>query len=138
MDNAGTSLLILGLGDPHGLESGKRTENGSSNPDKELTLSRSHDLDLHGGGSESSDLLAETLRNAWVHSCSTAHHDVVVKILADVHVALQNRLVGDLVETGHFLTNQHGLEESLRASETLTADSDGLAVGKLINLIILG
>lgn len=137
VDDGGASLLILGLGDPHGLEGGQRGQDGTSDPDEELSLGGSHNLDLHGGGSKGSHFLAESLGNAGVHGGSSGHHDVAVEILADVHVALQDGLITDLVEAGHFLTDEHGLEEGLGASETLRANSDGLAVGKSVDFVVL-
>ena len=48
MDDGGASLLIFVFGDPHSLEGGKGAENRASDPDQELSLGRSNDLDLHG------------------------------------------------------------------------------------------
>lgn len=132
MDDGGAGLLILCLGDPHGLEGGEGTEDGASNPDEELPLGGGEDLDLHGGGGEGSDFLAETFGDAGEHGGSTAHHDVAIEVLADVDVALEDGLVGDLVESGHLLANHHGLEEGFGASEPLRVDSDHLTVGQLV------
>ena len=49
VDNAGTAFVILLLGDPHLLEGGQGSQDGSSDPDGVLPLWRSDDLDLHGG-----------------------------------------------------------------------------------------
>lgn len=138
MDDGGSSLLILGLGDPHGLEGGKRAEDGSSDPNQELPLCGCDDLNLHGGGCKSGDFLAQSLRDAGIHGCSTTHHDVAIEIFTDVHIALQDGLVADLVEAGHFLADEHGLEEGFRAAETLRADGDGLSVGEFVDLVVLG
>jgi len=138
VDDGGASFLILCLGDPHGLEGRQRRKDGSSNPHQKLPLSWCDHLDLHGGGSEGSHLLAEPLGNAGVHGRSTGHDDVAVEILPDVHVALEDGLVTDFVETRHLLTDDHGLEESLRAPESLRADSDYLTVRQLVGLVVLG
>jgi hypothetical protein len=42
------------------------------------------------------------------------------------------------VETGHLLADEHRLEESLRASEPLRTDRDGLTVRQLVDLVVLG
>lgn len=138
VDDGGAGLLVLCLGDPHGLEGGERRQDGSSDPDEELPLCGGHDLDLHGGGSEGSHFLAESLGNAGVHGGSSGHNDVAVEILADVHVTLQDGLVTDLVEAGHLLADEHGLEEGFGATETLRADSDCLSVGQFVDLVVLG
>lgn len=128
MNNSGTGFLIFGLGDPHGLESGQGTKDGTSDPHQEFTLSRSHDLDFHGRGGKSSHFLAQTFGNTRVHSRATTHHDVAIKILANVDIALQNGVVSDFMEALHFLSDHHGLEESLRAAETLRTNTDHLSV----------
>merc|ERR1719181_2143684 len=48
VDNGGSALFVLLLADPHLLESGEGSENGSSDPDRVLSLGRSDDLDLDG------------------------------------------------------------------------------------------
>ena len=48
VDNGWTAFIILLLGDPHLLESGEGSEDGSSNPDGVLPLRRGNDLDLDG------------------------------------------------------------------------------------------
>ncbi len=138
MYNGGTGFLILLLGDPHGLEGGEGTEDGASDPDEELALGRGDDLDLHGAGGEGSHFLAESLGDAGVHGGSSGHDDVAIEVLSDVHVALHDGLVTDLMESGHLLADEHGLEEGLGASESLAADGDGLAVGQLVGLVVLG
>merc|ERR1739838_1206750 len=52
VDNGWAGLIILLLGDPHLLEGGQRSQDGSSDPDGALPLRGSDDLDLHGGGSK--------------------------------------------------------------------------------------
>ena len=48
VDNGGTCLVILLLGDPHLLEGGQGSQDGATDPDRVLPLRRSNDLDLHG------------------------------------------------------------------------------------------
>ena len=90
VDDGRTSFLIFALGDPHSLEGGKRAENGASDPDQELSLGRSNDLDLHGGRSQGGDFFAETFGDTRVHIGSTAHDDVAIKIFSDVNIALED------------------------------------------------
>ena len=51
VDDGGTALVVLLLGDPHLLEGGEGGEDGASDPDGVLPLGGSDDLDLDGGGS---------------------------------------------------------------------------------------
>ena len=64
VDDAGTRLVVLLLGDPHLLEGGERGQDGSSDPYGVLPLGRSDYLDLHGGRSKSGDLLLHTVSDA--------------------------------------------------------------------------
>merc|ERR1711981_1245806 len=50
VDNGGAALVVLLLGDPHLLEGGEGSQDGSSDPDGVLPLGGSDDLDLDGGG----------------------------------------------------------------------------------------
>ena len=61
MDNARAGFIIFLLGDPHLLEGGEGSQDGSSNPDRVFPLRGSNDLDLDGGGSKSCDLLLHTV-----------------------------------------------------------------------------
>lgn len=137
VDNCGTSFLILCLGNPHSLESWKGTKDRTSDPNKEFSLSRGDNLDFHGWWSQSSDFFAESLGNSGIHGCSTTHNDVAVEILSDIDVALEDWLIRNFVESWHFLSDKHGLEESFRASESLAANCDSLTVGQLIRFVVL-
>ena len=46
VNDSGTGFIILLLGNPHLLESGKGGKDGATNPDRVLPLWRSNDLDL--------------------------------------------------------------------------------------------
>ena len=48
VDNGWTSLVVLGLGDPHSLEGGEGSQDGTTDPDRVLALWWGDDLDLHG------------------------------------------------------------------------------------------
>ena len=61
MDDRGSGLVVLLLGDPHLLEGRQRGENGATDPDGVLSLWWSDDLDLHCGWSKSGDLLLHSV-----------------------------------------------------------------------------
>ena len=63
MDDGGAGLLVLLFGDPHLLEGGERSQDGASDPDRVFPFRRSNDLDLHGAGSQGSDLLLHPVSN---------------------------------------------------------------------------
>merc|ERR1719330_1784097 len=135
VDNGWAALVVLLLGDPHLLEGGQGSQDGSSDPDGVLPLGRSDDLDLDGGGSEGGDLLLHTIGNTGVHGSASGHDGVGVQVLTDVHVALHDGVEGGLVDAAGLHSEEGRLEEGLGAAETFVADGDDLAVGKLVGLL---
>ena len=65
VNNGRTRLVIFLLGDPHLLESGQRSQDGSSDPDGVFPLWRSDDLDLHRLWGQVGQFLLHTVGNAW-------------------------------------------------------------------------
>merc|ERR1711998_648627 len=76
VDNGGAGLVVLLLGDPHLLEGGEGSQDGASDPDGVLPLWGSDDLDLHGGGSQGSDLLLHSVGDSGVHGGASGHDGV--------------------------------------------------------------
>lgn len=138
MDDFGTSFLIFGFCDPHGLEGWQWWQDWTTDPDQEFPFFWGEHLYFHGWWSQSSNFLAESLWDTWEHSCSTTHNDVAVQIFSNINITLKDGLISDFVEAWHFLSNQHRFEEGLWASESLVANWDSLSIGKLINSIVLG
>merc|ERR1719154_250475 len=135
VDNGWAALIILLLRDPHLLEGGEGSKDGSSDPDGVFPLWWSNDLDLDGGWSKSSDLLLHTVSNTRVHGGASGHDRVGIQVLTDVNIALHDGVVGGLMDTTGFHSKERRLEESLGAAETLIANGDDLTVGKLIRLL---
>merc|ERR1712170_21294 len=133
--NGWAGLIILPLGDPHLLEGGQGSQDGTTDPYGVLPLRGSNDLDLHGAGSQGSDFLLHTVSNTWVHGGATREHSVGVQVLTDVHITLHDGVVSGLMDTSGFHTQEGWLEESLRAPEPLIANGDDLTVRQLIGLL---
>merc|ERR1711934_50018 len=102
VDNGWAALVILLLGDPHLLEGGQGSQDGSSDPDGVLSLGGSDDLDLDGGGSEGGDLLLHTISNTGVHGGASGHDSVGIQVLTDVNIALHDGVEGSLVDAAGF------------------------------------
>merc|ERR1712114_118504 len=85
--------------------------------------------------SKGGDFLLHTVSNTRVHGGASRHDSVGIEILTDVNVALHDGVVGGLMDATSFHSKEGRLEESLRAAETLIANGDNLAVGKLIRLL---
>lgn len=100
MDDARAGLVVLLLADPHLLEGGERSEDGSADPYGVFPLWWGDDLDLHGGWGECGDFLLHTIGNTWVHAGSTGEDRVGVQVLTDVDVTLHDTVVGGLMNTG--------------------------------------
>jgi len=135
VDDRWSGLVVLLLGDPHLLEGRERGKDRATDPDGVLSLWWSDDLDLHRGWSKSGDLLLHSVGDSWVHGGTTGEDGVGVKILSDINIALHDGVVGGLVDTGRFHSEERWLEESLWASESFVADGDDLSVGKFIGLL---
>merc|ERR1712137_512786 len=135
VDNGWAALVVLLLGDPHLLEGGQRSQDGSTDPDGVFPLRWSNGLDLNGGWSQGSDLLLHSVSNTRVHGGASGHDSVGIQVLPDVNIALHDGVVGGLMDTAGLHTQERGLEEGLRGTEPLIADGDDLTVGKLIGLL---
>ena len=137
MNDRGSALVILGLGDPHLLEGGERGKNGSSDPNRVLALRWRNDLDLHCGRGERGELLGEALGNSVEHGRAAGENNVGVEVLADVHVALHDGLEHGVVDAGSLLSDEGRLEKNLGATEALVSDGDDVAVWELVGLLDL-
>merc|ERR1719423_467859 len=87
-----------------------------SNPDGVFPLWWCDDLDLHGWWGEGGDLLLHTVSNTWEHGRTSGQDGVGVEILTDIDITLHDGVVGGLMDTSRFHTNEGGLEEGLGAS----------------------
>ena len=128
VDNGGSALVVLLLGDPHLLEGGEGGQDGATDPDRVLPLRGSNDLDLDGGGGQGGDLLLHPVGDTGVHGGAAGHDGVGVQVLADVHVALHDGVEGGLVDAAGLHPEEGGLEEGLGAPEALVADGDDLII----------
>ena len=126
MDNGWAALIVLLLGDPHLLEGGEGSKDGSSDPDGVFPLWGSNDLDLDGGWSKSSDFLLHTVSNTGVHGGASGHDGVGVQVLPDINITLHDGVVSGLVDSARFHTKEAWLEKSLGTPEPLVTDGDNL------------
>ena len=93
VNNGWAAFIVLLLGDPHLLEGGEGSKDGSSNPDRVLPLWWSNDLDLDGGWSKGSDFLLHICSNTRVQGGTSRHEGVGIQILSDVLMTTQDRVV---------------------------------------------
>merc|ERR1712050_59919 len=137
VDDGGTRLVILALRNPHLLEGAQRGQDRTSDPHRILALWRCHDLDLHRGGCQCRELLRHALPDAREHRGAAREDHIGVQVLADIHIALHNRLEGGVMDATGLLADEARLEKDLWATEPLTADSDDVSIGELVGLFLI-
>merc|ERR1712123_456009 len=135
VNDGGTALVVLLLGDPHLLEGRERGKDGASDPDRVLPLWGSNDLYLDGRRSEGGDLLLHPVSDTGIHGGSSGHDCVGVQVLPDVNIALHDGVEGCLMDATCLHAEEGRLEKSLRAPEPFIANGDDLTVGKLVRLL---
>lgn len=135
VDDGWSRLVVLLLRDPHLLESGQRSQDGTTNPHRVLSFWWSNDLDLHRRWSQGSDFLLHTLSDTWEQSSTTRHNNVTVQVLTHINVTLDDRVVGGLVNTSSFQTQVGWTEQSLSSSESLVTNGDNLSIWQLVGLL---
>merc|ERR1711971_655388 len=66
-------------------------------------------------------IFLHTISNTGVHGGATGHDGVSVQVLPDVNIALHDGVVGGLVDSAGFHSQEGRLEEGLGGTETLVA-----------------
>merc|ERR1719189_144090 len=132
VNNLRPRFIILVLGDPHLLEGGERGQDGSSNPHRVLSFRRSHHLDLNTGRCQSSHLFVQSLVQVREHSTSPREHRVPVQVTTDIHIALHDARVCQLVDTLRLAAQHVWLEQDLSAAEAFITHSNNLSIGQLV------
>ena len=128
VDDAGAGFVVLLLRDPHLLEGGQRSQDGTADPDGVFALGGSDDLDLDGGRGQGGDFLLHTISNTGVHGGAAGEDGVGVQVLADVDIALHDRVVDCFVDTARFHTQEGRLEQGFGATEPLVTNGDHLFI----------
>jgi len=130
VDNCGTGLVVLLLGDPHLLEGAQGGQDGSTDPYGVFALRGCNHLDLHCRWSKSCQLLRHALSNAPEHCSSSRKNYICIEVLTDIHVTLHDGLECGVVDTACLLPNEAWLEQNFRAAEAFIANSDDVAIWK--------
>ena len=140
MDNGGTRLIVLLLGDPHLLEGGQGGHNGATNPDTVPALRRSDDLDIHDGWGQGSELLLYPVGHAREHGVTSGQDDVRIQDLpeSDVHITSQKGAIDIIAYTCTGKANEGRLKQWLWTLKLLPPNGDMLAIGKLVALLHAG
>jgi len=139
VDDLGTVLFILILGDPLGLEGGEGAERGTTGPDGVVSIGRSDNLDLFGLFAIFFQLLGESIGETLVERGTTGQDDVAVEIKSNIEIASIDGRIGELMKTLllRALLDKLRSENSLRGRESRSSDSDRLAIRQLEDLVEL-
>lgn len=137
MDDLGTALLVLILGDPLRAESGEGRKSGTTLPDGVISIGGGNNFDHVGLWAQSFQFLLKSIWESLVESGSSGKDNVRVKILSNVDVALLDRLESHGVHTGGLvsLLDKSWIEESLWGQESWGVHGDGLSIWELIHLL---
>jgi len=136
VDNLGTVLLVLILGDPLGGEGLEGALDGTTRPDGVVSVGRSNDLDISGFWAESSDFLLESIWETLVKSGTTGEDDVVVKVGSNIKIAVSDGFVTELVHAHGFISflDKTWVEESFWGHESWSVNLDSLTIWELVVL----
>lgn len=121
VDDRGSMLLELRFADPHGLESGERTKNRTTNPGKELSFRGSDNVNLGSWRDECLEFLGNTLGQSWEHCVSSTEHYICIKIFSNIEIALHDGLIDHFLKSWHLKSVFSWPEQWLCASESLVA-----------------
>ena len=128
VDDGRTRLVVFFFRDPHLLEGGEGGQDGSTDPDRVFTFRGSDNFDFHRRGGKRCDFLLHPVGDTGVHGGTTRlglvefekdyHDNVSVKVFADINITFHDRVVCRLMDTSSFQTEDGGLEERFRSTET--------------------
>ena len=99
MNDRRTRFIIFLFGDPHLLEGGEGSQDGSPNPDRIFSLRRGNYFDSHRGWCKVLDFFLHSISNSRKHGRPAGQNSVGVQVLTDINIALHDRVVGGLVDT---------------------------------------
>jgi len=114
MDDRWSAFVVFLFADPHLLEGGQRSQDGTADPDRIFTFRRRDDLDFHRRRSQGRDFFLHTIGDTGVHGRTAGQDGIGVQIFTDIDIAFHDRIVRSFVDTARFHTQERGLEQSFR------------------------
>mmetsp|Transcript_83 Transcript_83/g.200 ORF Transcript_83/g.200 Transcript_83/m.200 type:complete len:262 (-) Transcript_83:5-790(-) len=109
----------------------------ATDPHRVLTLTRRHDFDFHRGRSQSRDLVRHALADVLEHRGAAGPHHVRTKVLAHIHVTLQDELKCRVVGAAGFPADNGRVHELLRATEAHAATGEIVSIHPLVDLLLV-
>jgi len=134
VNNFGTILFVLFLGDPLRFKGGERGECRSTGPDGVVSVLSSNDLDHVLLWAHGIEFFLKSIWKTLIKSSTTGENDVTVEFLSDINVTLLDGFESHLVHTKDFITllDKVWEEDSFWTHESWGVNLDGLSIWKLV------
>jgi len=136
VNDLGTVLLVLVLGDPLGGEGLEGALDGTTSPYGVVSIGGGNDLDISGFWAESRDFFLESIWDTLVKSGTTGKDDVSVKVGSNIKIAVSDGFRSELVHAEGFVTflDEAWVEESFWGHESWGVNTDVLTIWELVGL----
>ena len=115
MDDSGTKLLVVLLGDHSFREVGQGGKSGSTSPGFELTIFTGRNVDIVISWGKGDHFGLQAVSEAFVHGRTTGEDYVIGQLLSNVNVGGLDGFPGELVDRSASLSEEAWLEEKLWA-----------------------
>ena len=128
VNNLGSRLVILLLGDPAVLEGRQLRQHASADPHHVLPIRRGDHAHLDARRHQRGELFVHAIAHAVEEGRASRQHHVVVQIAAQIHVAARDRLVHRVVDAvrRQLAARQRRVEQDFGHSEALAVDLNQL------------
>lgn len=140
MDDLGTSIIVIFLGNPVTGEGGEGAESSGTRPNRVVSVWGSNNLGHTSLGGLLLDFVVKSGINAFVKGGTSGKDNIGVKVGSNIDIAVVDRLDGELVETESLITllGESRLEDKLRGLESRSIDVDNLTIGEfeVLNMLV--
>jgi hypothetical protein len=136
VNDLGTVLLVLVLGDPLGGEGLEGALDGTTSPYGVVSIGRGNDLNISGFWAKFGDFHLESIWDTLVKSGTTGKDDVSVKVGSNIKIAVSDGFRSELVHAEGFVTflDEAWVEESFWGHESWGVNTDVLTIWELVGL----
>ena len=139
VDDLGTSIIVILLGDPVTGEGRKGAESGGTTPDGVISIWGSDDLGHTSLGGLLLDLIIKSGINTFIEGGTTREDNVSEEVSSDINITVIDGFDTELSEAKSLVTllGESRFEDKLGSLESRGVDLDNLSVGELEVLDVL-
>lgn len=135
MDDRCTVFFVIFFTDPHSGKGWKMRKNGTSNPYRVFSFSGSVNFNFHFCWGKVLHFLFKSLRDTIIHSTTTRHDHVFIKISSDINITFHDWAESKFMDLGDLSSYcSKRIEKSFRASELLVTNGDDVSIWEFILL----